>query len=137
VSGEDLVHWREDAEREAEAALAALGAAVDSLEPEMKENADFLLSRHAEILGRIASHIPQRVQAMKTRLHGDYHLGQVLVAQQDFFIIDFEGEPRKSGPERRRKALPLRDVAGMLRSLDYAAWAALPRVMQDHPHRRD
>jgi maltose alpha-D-glucosyltransferase/alpha-amylase len=57
--------------------------------------------------------------------------------QQDFFIIDFEGEPRKTGAERRRKQLPLRDVAGMLRSFDYAAWAALPRVVQDHPQRRE
>jgi maltose alpha-D-glucosyltransferase/alpha-amylase len=70
---------------------------------------------------------------MKTRLHGDYHLGQVLVAQNDFYILDFEGEPQRSLAERRIKMSPLKDVAGMVRSFDYAAWATVLRLLDYDP----
>ena len=64
-------------------------------------------------------------------LHGDYHLGQVLVAKDDVIIIDFEGEPSRSLEERRHKNSPLRDVVGMLRSFNYAAHAALRQSTAD------
>jgi len=65
---------------------------------------------------------------MRTRGHGDYHLGQILYTGRDFVILDFEGEPARPIAERRLKRSPLVDVAGMLRSFDYASWYWLIKV---------
>jgi maltose alpha-D-glucosyltransferase/alpha-amylase len=97
-----------------------------SLLPEdVREEAADLIEREAEVLERYQGLIDHRIDAQSTRTHGDYHLGQVLYTGRDFVIIDFEGEPARPIGERRLKRSPLRDVAGMLRSFDYAAHSGL------------
>jgi maltose alpha-D-glucosyltransferase/alpha-amylase len=84
-----------------------------------------IASSQNRIFASFARLLSRKIAAAKIRIHGDFHLGQVLNTGKDFVILDFEGEPRLSLGERLLKHSPLRDVAGMLRSFDYAAAAAL------------
>ena len=84
-----------------------------------------------------ARSLPATIDAVKVRHHGDFHLGQVLVAKDDAFILDFEGEPGRSLAERRRKAPAARDVAGLIRSIDYSTTAALFNAVNLTPEERN
>lgn len=84
-----------------------------------------VLSLESTIVNHCRKILSKKIKAKKIRVHGDYHLGQVLYTGNDFYIIDFEGEPARPLGERKLKRSPLKDVAGMLRSFHYAAFAPL------------
>ncbi|HEV2854571.1 MAG TPA: maltose alpha-D-glucosyltransferase [Thermoanaerobaculia bacterium] len=90
-----------------------------------RDAAERVLAAEDEIVERFRRLTSRKLMAERVRTHGDYHLGQVLYTGRDFVILDFEGEPSRSLSERRLKRSPFRDVAGMLRSFQYAAYARL------------
>jgi trehalose synthase-fused probable maltokinase len=99
--------------------------AESSRDTEFKRNAHVLIDQIAVQSRDDPAGIDESELGLRTRIHGDFHLGQTLRTEHSYAILDFEGEPSKSIEERRRKQSPWRDVASMLRSLDYASAAAL------------
>jgi maltose alpha-D-glucosyltransferase/alpha-amylase len=106
-------------------AIAQLRQQLPALRPEMQNEARRLLAREEQIRDRFRTIRDRRVSTSRLRIHGDMNLSQVLYTGRDFAFIDFEGQPSRPYSERRIKRSPLRDVAGMLRSMQYAAYAVL------------
>jgi maltose alpha-D-glucosyltransferase/alpha-amylase len=91
--------------------------------------ADRILQARNAIVSHIQHLLPPSISAVKIRHHGDFHLGQIVLVKDDAFILDFEGEPGRSLEERRQKVPAARDLAGLIRSIDYSTTAALSNVV--------
>ena len=121
----DLEALAAEVRAQVEAGLGALRTMLDRLPESVRGTARLVLDAAPGLLGRADSLAGSPPASAKIRCHGDYHLGQVLRTGDDFVLLDFEGEPAKPLAKRLEKQPPAKDVVGMLRSFDYAAYAGL------------
>src|SRR5262249_21346821 len=129
----DVTLWRDDLLHRADRTFDQLERRRDDLTESDRGLAERVLASRSSLPALICEVLPDHPQAMQIRHHGGVHLGQMLIVNDDVFTIDFEGEPRRSLDERRRKAPAARDVAGLIRSIDYSATAALQRAVRSAP----
>jgi maltose alpha-D-glucosyltransferase / alpha-amylase len=133
MTSKDLELLLEELRAHASHVFDVLKDRVSWLPDEVVEIAAAVLSRRRRVLDHFRMTLKPEDLGMRVRIHGDYHLGQVLKVKTDFVILDFEGEPARSLAYRRSKQCPLKDVAGMLRSFSYAAYASLINYTTRHP----
>jgi maltose alpha-D-glucosyltransferase/alpha-amylase len=105
--------------------FSMLRRSLANVPADIESQGEAVAAREGQVFERLRPIVKRRIDATRIRCHGDYHLGQVLYTGSDFVIVDFEGEPARSISERQLRASPFRDVAGMLRSFDYACYSAL------------
>jgi len=133
LRADDLQSLLADLRQQASGVFDVLKGNMARLPDEVVEMAALVLSRRRQILDPFRALAGNGLHAQRTRIHGDYRLGQVLRAKTDYVILDFEGEPARSLADRRFKRSPLKDVAGMLRSLSYAAHGTLMNYTARRP----
>jgi maltose alpha-D-glucosyltransferase/alpha-amylase len=162
-TSEDLDRDARRIEAQVLSALEALKSKLSTLDESTSDAAGLLLSKRLDLIARSRSIANSTAAGLRIRIHGDYHLGQTLRARgtqaanspadtrlkesrtpettngesenEDFVLLDFEGEPARALAERRRKQSPLKDVAGMIRSFSYVAQAGLKQFLDSNPDR--
>jgi maltose alpha-D-glucosyltransferase / alpha-amylase len=137
ISTADIRRWTESLRERAVHTLDHLARRRSDLADTDRQLAEKVLSTRESLASLLHELLPDTLDAVKIRHHGDFHLGQMLIAKDDVFIIDFEGEPRRSIEDRRQKAPAARDVAGLIRSIDYSAIGALERALKSAPDDED
>jgi maltose alpha-D-glucosyltransferase/alpha-amylase len=131
IGEEDVSVWRIDLEKAAANMLSALEHPKAALSGPARDLAEQVLGSRAGLIAKIHELVPSKIVAQKTRYHGDFHLGRVIVVQNDFFVIDFgDAQPLTA---RGSKSSPLRDLAAMIRSFDYAAATAVKHLTESRP----
>jgi maltose alpha-D-glucosyltransferase/alpha-amylase len=130
IRPDDVRRWIEDAAARGERIFAALKERRDALKEADRPLVDRVLAQRETLHDRLHALLPPEIDGLNIRLHGDFHLGQILIVKDDIFITDFGGELHRPLDERRRKAPPARDVAALIRSIDYSATAALERALK-------
>jgi maltose alpha-D-glucosyltransferase / alpha-amylase len=125
---EDLRRWTDELTARAESILDTLKQRRDTIKEADRPLLDQLLAQRPGLRDRLSALLPEDIDGQNIRQHGDFRLDKVLIVKDDIFIIDFEGERRRPLDERRRKAPAARDVAGMIRSIDFSVAAALERA---------
>jgi maltose alpha-D-glucosyltransferase/alpha-amylase len=133
----EVAGWGEAVGRTIDNTFDQLARSLARLTGEAAALAAELLDRRRAIVAQVNGLAVVDRDILLSRLHGDYHLGQILVAKNDVEIVDFEGPPQLPLTERRQKHSVIRDVAGMVRSFDYAAWTALEHATANQPDLRN
>ncbi|MGB3490887.1 MAG: maltose alpha-D-glucosyltransferase [Xanthobacteraceae bacterium] len=136
VTANDVSTWIDEIATRADDVTSHLQRIRTTNEAPDRALIDDLLARRESLRPRLTQLARSATDVLKIRHHGDLHLGQMLIVKDDIFIIDFEGEPRRPLSERRRKAPAARDIAGVVRSIDYSTTAALERALRIAPDER-